>query len=592
MSEKLQIGIYKIKDELIELKNGIRPKKVIVNIQYLQKLFKEKGYKQQSTQANLSNAYEVYLFFKKNSSGIRWKEFIGNIAESQAAILKSKITYNESYILVLNNVTSNKIYATTGGFGHTVLQGIVEGDFGLEILSRLLKAEDKTLRSTKEKNLTGGILGEVKFFRNDYNLNENENFGNFYQELQSSLDRSQLIKIFGFSQSEIDSGCLCVAKNSFMIKKSIDFQQLLGIVEKCENLIETVSPIVEINGVKKLNKSHKGLIKDLENELDKSIFQYYDGNESDISIEICHKDFDKYLHADSFVLNYKVNNSNITIELDEPINNMTQVIDDIKKHDAGISRKKLLALISNSHIISKDSNGQQITEDLLKNHFYTEVNFEANSYFLSDKEWFEIKASFTKKLNEQCKDFIAENKSIIPMNYSWNYPTEKENEFNAKYIGENNFLVFDTFTPENIEACDILYWDSSNVYFIHVKAGFNNSMRDLSHQVYIAARRLKEDAKTGYKFTGKLYDSVSNSKGTSSYKSAAKKELKKIKKEKFIELFKTRNPVFVLAVLDTAKTKRTISEIDKFNSNIAKFSLYELVKNMRKLAIDFEILEL
>lgn len=591
MSEKLQLGIYRIKDEIIELKKGKLSSRVTIDIPYLQSIFKTKGYKQQVLQPNLSNDFDIFLFFKRNPSHIRWKEFIENIADSNAAIIKHKKTNNESYVLVFNNKATGKIYATTGGFGHTALQGIVEGDFGLEILSRLMKAEDKTLRSTKEKNLTGGILGEVKFFRNDYNLNENENFGNFYQELHSSLNKSLLIQTFGFSQTDIDSDCLCVAKNSFTIKKSIDFQQLLGIITKCENLIDAVQPVVEINGVKKLTKAHKALIADLNNELDKSIIQCYKGAQVDISIELCHKDFDKYLHADNFIFEFKINGSTIEGQFDEPLKNITKVIEQVKLEDSNLSDNKLLSLIGNAHISSKNNSSDTQTDDLLRNHFYTEVPFNGKSYFLSDSEWFEIKTSFTDKLNEQCQDFINANTSNIQLDI-WNYPAEKENDFNSKHIGKNDFLVFDKFTPDNIEACDILYWDVGNIYFIHAKAGFDNSMRDLSHQVNIAARRVKEDVKTGYKFIEKLYDSVKNSSGTSTYSINARNQLNNITKNDFVDLFKTRKLVFVLAVKDTASSARSLNKVEDFNSNIAKFSLHELVKTMRNLAIDFEICEL
>lgn len=250
-----------------------------------------------------------------------------------------------------------------------------------------------------------------------------------------------------------------------------------------------------------------------------------------------------------------------------------------------------MSLIGSSHITSKNNSGVIQTEDLLRNHFYTEIPHKGKSYFLTDSEWFEIKASFTNKLNEQCQDFINDNTSTISLS-SWNPNKESENDFNAKHIGKNNFLVFDKFTPENIEACDILHWNQNNVYFIHVKSGFGNSMRDLTHQIFIAARRIKEDIKSGYNYLGNLYDLVKNNQGISSYSKNAKNQLTNIKKSDFVDLFKTRKPVFVLAVVDTSKKNRSLKKVDDFSSNIAKFSLHELVKNMRNLAVDFEIYEI
>jgi len=591
MSEKLQLGIYRLKDEIMEIKKGRVPKKVSINIEYLTKFFRSKNYSLQVTQPNLSVDFDLFLYYKRNKSEIKWKDFIEKIADTNEPILKSKSTNSESYVLLIENKITHIKYATTGGFGHTALQGIIEGDFGLEILSRLLKAEDKTLRSTKEKNLVGGILGEVKFFRNDYNLNENENFGNFYQELHSSLNKKLLTSVFGFSKNEIDSECLCVAKNSFTIKKSISFDQLVVIIKNCENLINTTKPVVEINGVKKLTKGHKSLILELENEIDKAILNVYNGKGSGTSIELCHRDFDKYLHADNYILKYRINGSENTKEYDEPLKNISTIIQEIKKSNSNLDENKLALILSNTHIESRNSDGETITQDLLRNHFYTEVTYKDKSYFLSDSEWFEIKSNFTEKLNEQCQSFINENRFLKQLE-TWDYKNETENDFNSKHIGKSDFLVFDKFTPENIEACDILYWDTTNIYFIHVKAGFDNSMRDLSHQIYIAARRIKEDSKTGYPFLNQLYVKVKSSTGTSNYSKEAKKQLNKITQDKFIDLFKNRKLVFVLAVLDTSASTRKFSEIDKFNSNIAKFSLHELIKNMRNLAVDFRIYEI
>jgi uncharacterized protein (TIGR04141 family) len=591
MSEKIQIGIYRIKEEIFEVQKNKKPKNIIVDIKYLTKVFKEKGFKQQDVIPDLNKNFELYLYFKRNNSPIQWKEFIEKIAISNEPILKHRDTYSESYILLLLNIKSGKIYATTGGFGHTALQGLAENDFGLEILSRLVNAEDKTLRSTKEKNLTGGILGEVKFFRNDYNFNENENFGNFYQELHSSLNKSLLINIFGFSLNEIDSECLCIAKNSFTIKKSISFDQLITIIEKCEYLINNVTPVVEINAVKKLDKSNKSLIIELESLLKKVINDQYNGITNDISIELCHKNFDKYLHADNFILSYTINGSNRERKFDDPIKNISEVVEDIRSVDSTLSVSKIEKIISYAHIISKGSNGEELTSDLLENHFYTEVRHKGKSYFLSDREWFEIKPSLIQKLDEQCQSFI--NKNIFSKQLEkWAYQNETENEFNAKHIGLTNFLVFDRFTPENIEPCDILHWDNNNVYFIHVKAGFDNSMRDLSHQIYIAARRIKEDFNTGFSFIEKLYDKVHDTKGNKPYNIKAKNQLNKYSKDDFISLFKTRKLNFVLAVLDTAVIQRNLSNIDLYESNIAKFSLHELVKNMRNLDVDFLIYEI
>ena len=61
-----------------------------------------------------------------------------------------------------------------------------------------------------------------------------------------------------------------------------------------------------------------------------------------------------------------------------------------------------------------------------------------------------------------------------------------------QYNGLTNFIVIDTIIVDGIELCDLLYFDSSTIYLIHVKYGFRSQIRELNNQILIAARRLKD----------------------------------------------------------------------------------------------------
>lgn len=65
-----------------------------------------------------------------------------------------------------------------------------------------------------------------------------------------------------------------------------------------------------------------------------------------------------------------------------------------------------------------------------------------------------------------------------------------------------------------------------------------------------------------------------------------------IEKAEFVKLF-DKNLVFVLAVSDTAQIQRDMKDnVEKFGSNIAKFSLAELVKGMKGIDVDFEFTQI
>ena len=80
--------------------------------------------------------------------------------------------------------------------------------------------------------------------------------------------------------------------------------------------------------------------------------------------------------------------------------------------------------------------------------------------------------------------------------------------------------------------------------------------------------------------------------GGSEYFDKIGKQTESLTEEDFVDLFASKNIVFVLAVLDTAANQRKITKMEDFNSNIAKFSLQELSKEMRMLDVDFKIAQI
>lgn len=589
MADKIQNNFYLLKETDKVLKRS----KVIeetIDFKFLNALLKRHNFKEQQVQPNLSAKYDIKVYFRKTVNTIKWKGFISTIVKKGEEIIKNDTTISESYVILFYNLKSKKYFASTGGYAHVVIQEVSTNDFGLEILSRVIKAEDKSLRSSKERNLTGGIQGAIKFFRNDYNLYENESFGSIYNELNASINKDQLIKIFGFAKADLKSASLCIAKNSFSIKKSISFIELLNLIEKCENLIK-LPAVVEINSVEKVSKSNSIFLNDLWEELFKSVYNNYQNVTNFFSVEIANKDFENYYYANSAVLTFSVKGKKYNKSFEEAIKQVQPVLDEIRNVDALLTYDQFKTAISNSTLETFDANGTTLTRDTLTNHFCSEIAYKGKSYFLIERDWYEIGKTFIDKINEQSQHFITSYKYTGPSMDKW--LTGSENDYNKSFFTKPNSLVFDKFTPLNIEACDILRWDANNVYFFHVKKGFDNSMRDLSSQVLIAAKKIKEDTKNKFIYLEKLYDTVTTNTGASQYSIDAKKHLSKVSKKDFIDIIKNRNIIFVLAVLDTATSKRKLeTDIAKFDSNIAKFSLNELTKSMRNLEVDFNILQL
>ncbi|CAG4995604.1 hypothetical protein DYBT9275_01678 [Dyadobacter sp. CECT 9275] len=240
MAETIQTAIFKLRQKIDEKDDNGSLKSRIVDLDYLQKSFYSNGYRLQKLKADFSAKYEFRLFYKRWATTVQWKQFLDVIVEPGEDILKNESSFNEGYILLIKNKKAKSdIYSITGGFGHMQLQDFCDYQFGLDIISRLIKTNDKVLRAAKERNFVGGVLGSVKFFRGEYNLNENESFGSFYQELKATLSNTVLKDTFKFSDEELRSGNLCEAKSSFALKKSIKLEkavELVGVLEMLSKL--------------------------------------------------------------------------------------------------------------------------------------------------------------------------------------------------------------------------------------------------------------------------------------------------------------------------------------------------------------------
>ncbi len=575
MTQKLQISIYKIEDGQ--------------TLDDLGKLATEKKFIEQSLAAESKDGFDIKLYYQNKTSYPKWKGFAESVAAVGEKILQKDKSWIEGFVLLLSK--NDKIYAVTGGHGHFVIQDCINRDFGIDVFARLIKRDDKILKSAREKSLVGGVMGTTKFFRKNFNLFDNDSFGKIYQELKASLDKPILIDKLGFTKEDIEKDSLCVAKPSFRINKDISFEQLLKLVDGCESILETADPVL-INSVEKLlKKKDKSLIDKLHNELIKQLWQRYSQPQDSVDFDLCAYDLEKYLTASYYEVSRGAARKNAFDGHNfEILDNADLLFDRIKlmdnrPHDQAAFEK----LIRNLKISSYNEDGDELTYGNFLDHLLGDVQFEDKRYFLVDRTWYLIKDEFIASLNAHCANFIAKN--LIGMKKTWPDNLNGENEYNQQYIGENNTIVLDKITPENIEPCDILSWDENNLYFYHVKIGFSNTMRDLCSQISIAANKIQQDFMADKAFIKKIYQSLKDKIGGDAYFDKAGKQTNNISEEMFVKLF-DKNLIFVLAVLDSSKKSRDIRDIKEFGSNIAKFSLQELSKDILRVGVDLKIAQI
>ena len=573
---KVQIGIFRIENSIY--------------LTDLDASLLQDGYKQQSLSATNTEELQLKLYYTIAPVSPKWKSFLEPIADKDAPVCKLWQSNAEGFVLLIKWQSDSSIYAAVGGSGYFAIHDSIDDNFGMDIVSRLINKEDRVLRAAKEKNFVGGISGAAKYFRKNFNLFENDGFGKIYHELSAVLNPKLLKEKIGIELGDLKKGSLCIAKSSFKINKDISIQQLLEMTQKCGVLLGEEG--IAINNVERICKrKNSQLIASLEKELMIQLWKLYTEEEKAVSFDLCHRDFEEYLTASKYIVKNRLSKKNYFGE--EVYDELTDVCDIFakirKKEGEDFKFERFVELLGGLKIYSYNADDTDLTKGTLISHLFGDVTFNEEKFFLIENTWYKIEQSFIKELDASCAHFVSTG-YVDDLLREWE-TGKSEGEYNRSYIGETNTIVLDRVTPHNIELCDILKWDEKTLYLCHVKSGFGNTVRDLAAQIRIAASKLSHDMATTKSYIGEVYDSLKDKIGDDKLLDKTGRQSEKHSRADFIKLF-DKKIVFVFAVMDSGENERSIKDISKFNSNIAKFSLSELSRDMRGLGLDFGITQI
>lgn len=587
--ETLQVSLYEIDkslfphteqtaicDEIIQHANADEPE--------IRK-FKEQTQKRTAETGD----FTLRVYYVKKPSNPKWVEFWKAIIKDDQKML-TESGWMPSYIAFIWN--ADRMYAATGGLGNFAIQNFINQNFGADIISRLITDKTGAIKTLQERGIVGSLLGSTKYFRRDSRLVDEDEFGKFYREVRAKLDTTILTEKFGFLESEIKRGSGCIAKSSFQLNKSIDFETLMQKVLPGMDAIMRLRPRFKLNKVQLISKhgeANKQRRADLKSKLWGQLFKRFSqGARYEIDFDLCHREFDKYFSAHTTKLFHAGKEK---YSFDGPLSDVDDLFDVLRSDESFDDADEMDRYMSQCDLKTYDENDNELTRGKFLAHIHGDVREGRKTYFYVDGDWYEIDNDFIGLLNEECQTVIRDNYTEELMTELWRDlgAGRQEDDYNAKYIGKENTVVLHKVKPDGIELCDVLKWDETNVYLIHVKEGFNNMMRDLTYQSYLSARRVFEDRKSDLSFLGSIYDQMASAAGSGSdYMSRVGNQANAITREAFVNLFKEKKPVSVIAIVDTSERGRDIrGELSEFNSNIAKFTTIDLYKKLRSQDFGF-----
>ncbi len=548
----------------------------------------------------LEHGLDISLYYRSHKYIPEWRSFITGIADENSSI---KDAENKMSSIICFIYSEDYIFAICTGHGTFPILKYVDSMFGLEILTKLIDERSSVIKSRRSRGITGNTLAASQIFKKDQLILAEEAYGQLFKEISADLDFNVIEEKLGIDIGDRDMAS-CVAKSSFKLNKSINFMNLLIFIKHLILLKDNIEIGFNINRLKSINnrtKSEKELVVKLNLKLKKELHKYLRDGGQTFAFEICHKEYEEYFFADRYTIE-------CTAKGGESENYDYRITyQDIKeflrvKYPEALRRQKdFLKIVDKITVSSYDSNGIRKTKGRLVNHLNGEIEYLTETFFYIDSKWIQMIGNLVEELDKDVSGLLNDLNEKRRFNTlkldTWNRTTHRiEDDYNASYIGRENTLVFHKVLYQNIEMADLVKWDDEHIYFVHVKKGFDSSMRDLASQVNNAARILTNEQKGNVlTFAEDMYDRLvyinENFDQYASYSQRISRQVDIISRDDFLSKFRTKKPIFCMAILDETDGNGLMN-VHEYESNIAKLATLDLIRNMNSLNIDLYIDEI
>jgi uncharacterized protein (TIGR04141 family) len=517
-----------------------------------------------------SNNYFLYKYDERNKVS-SWESFF------PPEIIEGEDFSLESTSFVLFCSTDNNLYCFIGGSAITVIKRYINQVFGIDLFERIAMPDIDIVSSITTRGISGNLNSQTVTFRREQKLIDSLSLTRLPVRVTIQLRDDLIADVFDFLEVDDDDKIFLEIGTSFYIKSKLNFQQCHELVNKADDIL-TIDEFTSLSAFEKIRDDNL-IVNNLRPLMYSNLFdEMARVGPPGRNINNSRFDFD-LVHPSKLVSFYQCDRYAIyERNAHGPFyttSNRGTIYEAVLKYVYNnIEEQNLYNFrIFLSGIRIYGYRGEdRITHAMFEDHITCETLFNNRPVFKIDSRWYYVKGDFIERISNQCESMCRTNYWSVPeLDQTWNTNIEDEGTFNLKYFGRDNFLVLDKCLGDNIELCDVLYETDTTVYLIHVKAGFDAKIRDLSNQVAVASNRLWDDLKSAdFSFINGVVDSYNS-------KDHVNEELNY---EDFQNIF-SKKIVFVMAFVSNWVDGRPIIEnMNQVGSNIAKFSLIQSIREM------------
>lgn len=517
--------------------------------------------------------FEFYTYcYNQPKTQNYWKLFLpGELVENQNFEI-----IEFSFVLFI--VYKTNIYCSVGGSGFNVISGFIDTNFGIDFYQHFAKPEEDILLKVSTRGVASNIAEKDNTFTYDQRISESLEYSEIPKKIKV-LIREELKKgIFKKYDLDKEKGIMEIG-SYFALKKQLDFEQLKELIQDIHKIRQNKSNYVQLTLFAKIDDSE--LINDLDNGVKEKIAndvalhrtpqELHRIKEGIIEV-INPKKLVKFYECNEFKIRFRKTRAkndrivkkkeNLYFECTEHIYNSIKQLTDRNEIKSKFHNLDIIGLIG-----SKDS-----TFGNFYSHIVCEWTHLGKKYFRIDAKWYYLDNQFLERINKDAINTYKQNEFSENLLNGWKKGWD-EDDYNKSH-NQSNYLVLDKILEDNIELCDILIHKNDTLYFVHVKNGFTTHMRNLYIQVILSAKRLNNDL---FNNTGSSYfiRTINKYNSLNSASINANELLKKIiNNDLKIEFVMAYNNYSYAGNLP-------VDKIEMSDSNIAKYSLIQTVREMR-----------
>jgi uncharacterized protein (TIGR04141 family) len=514
--------------------------------------------------------YYLYLY-NTNEIESDWHNFLPSDLTEDENFTQQKLS------LILFSEVDHHLFCVIGGNAYQIIVPFIDHSFGLNTYSRIMNPELDELASIRSRGITGARAGLSEQFRDDYKIIDFIKFGKVPQEIHLTLSSEISNLHFGFLKNKVKDRIQISVGKGFKIKKEIDFEKLQTIVIELSTISE-LEPSDFLSSYKEIT-DHDYIEETLRPELITKLYQdsflvksiHADTNNR-FEFDFCNpNNIEKFYEADEYRLKEKTEKGHVTFK---KITDRREIYNEVMTRAVdkfGADRFNFMVYLQGVWINCYQNKKPTIKSTFLY-HISAEFNINNNPIFLVDTKWYHLRNSFVLDLKTSAQHVLRTYPAPIKTLKAWNKEIIKtEKEYNLLYSNNSEFIVIDTIIADGLELCDLLHYDGNQLFLIHIKYGFNAKMRELTNQITISARRLKEIVGTNEK---KIFENI--------YGQLIEKNrnINGLTLEDFKNLFRNKISYILAFSSHLSSDLRVEDNIDKFDSNIARFSLIQCSSEM------------